>query len=290
MIREQHIKSGKYLEVKFYPIFSDGSPVPRGPKSKVSTKAQAEYNKRQSAKHLVRLILANFDERDLLMHPTYDQAQAPLSLEQAKRDITNYIRRIKTLRKSLLKTTTKELRKDPKNAALKKRQKLLLRPFKYAYGIEVVEYKSGPYKGKCNYHFHLFMTGWGGNDRDEAEEAWGKGIRTNCNRFRPKVFGPESAARYIAKAPAGSRRFSCSKNMDKPIEEPPRDGVVSGLDVERMVKRHAEDRRYWERRHRGYEFLGFEQPAEKCYNEYNGFYYLTVKFYRKEPEKTKRRL
>lgn len=289
MIREQHIKSGKYLEVKFYPLFADGTPVPRGPKKKVSTKAQSEYNKRQSVKHMIRLILANFDERDLLMHPTYDPTQAPMTLEQAKRDIANYIRRIKTLRRTLQKQLERSLKTDPHNEALKERRRLLRRPFKYAYGIEVVEYKSGPYKGRCNYHFHLFMTGWGGNDRDAAEAAWTKGMRSNCNRFRPKVFGPEAAARYVAKAPAGSRRFSCSKNMDKPVEEAPKDGEVSALDVERMVKRHAEDRHYWERRHRGYEFLGFEKPPSECYNEYNGYYYLTVKFYRKEPEKRKRK-
>jgi len=283
MIREQRIKSGKMLEVKFYPVFSDGREIPRGPKRKKTDKAQAEYNKKQSIKQLVRLINANFDESDLLMHPTYTPFEAPRTLEEARRDIVNYLRRVKNFRKNLLKKVCEKLKQNRDDEDLKAQKKKLSAPFKYAYGIEVVEYKSGPLKGKFNFHFHLFMTGWGGRDRDEAELMWNKGIRTNCDRFRPKLWGPESAARYVAKAPAGSRRFSCSKNMDKPIEEEPRDGKVTPLEVERMVKRHSEDRTYWENRHKGYEFLGFEKAPEECYNAYNGFYYLTVKLYKKDP-------
>ena len=282
MIREQHIRSGKLLEVKFYPVFSDGTEIPRGPKRKTSLKAQKDYNDRQAIKAFVRLINANFDESDLLAHLTYATGQAPATEADARRDMTNYIRRVKTLRASLLKKVREQLRRDPENAELRERKKKLSAPFKYAYGVEVVEYKSGARKGQSNYHFHLFMTGWGGRDRDEAEKLWTKGIRCNCDRFRPRAFGPEAAARYVAKAPAGVRRFACSKNMEKPIIEPPKDGKVSAREVERMVKQRSEDRTYWENRHRGYEFLGFEKSPEDCYNEYNGQYYLTVKLYKKD--------
>ena len=282
MIREQHIRSGKLLEVKFYPVFSDGRELPRGPKRKVSLKAQKDYNDRQAIKAFVRLVNANFDETDLLAHMTYAQELAPATEADARRDMTNYIRRVKTLRAALLRRVKEQLRRDPDNAELRGRQKKLSAPFKYAYGVEVVEYKTGARKGQCNYHFHLFMTGWGGRDRDEAEKLWTKGERCNCDRFRPRAFGPEAAARYVAKSPAGVRRFACSKNLDKPIVEPPRDGKVSARDVERMVKQRSEDRAYWEKRHRGYEFLGFEKAPAECYNEYNGQYYLTVKLYKKD--------
>ena len=275
MIREQRIRSGKLLEVKFYPVFADGRQIPRGPKRNKTAKAQAEYNKRQS-------VNANFDESDLLMHPTYTPAEAPLTEEEARRDMVNYLRRVKAHREKRLKQVTEELRKTPDDPERKAQKKKLSAPFRYAYGIEVVAYKSGPLQGRLNFHFHLFMTGWGGRDRDEAERLWKKGIRANCDRFRPKLWGPEAAARYIAKAPVGSRRFSCSKHMAKPISEEPRDGAVTPLEVERMVKRHSEDRAYWERRHKGYEFLGFEKPPRECYNEYNGFYYLTVKLYKRD--------
>ncbi len=288
MIREQHIKSGKLLEVKFYPVFSDGTPIPRGPKRKESKKAQKDYNDKQAIKNFVRLINANFDENDLLAHLTYLPENAPDTEEEARRDMSNYIRRAKTLRQREYNRIVKQLKKHPDDEDLKARKKKLSAPFKYAYGVEVVEYKSGAKMGMKNYHFHLFMTGWGGRDRDDAEKLWTKGIRCNCDRFRPRAFGPEAAARYVAKAPAGVRRYSCSRNMDKPVIEPPRDGKTSARDVERMVKQRSEDREYWERRHRGYEFLGFEKSPEHCYNEYNGYYYLTVKLYKKEkPPKPK---
>lgn len=286
MIREQHIKSGKFLEVKFYPVFADGTPIPRGPKKKKSTKAQKDFNDRQAIKNFVRIINANFDETDLLAHLTYLPENAPQSEEEARRDMVNYIRRVKTLRKRESDRIVALLKKQPDNEDLKARKKKLKAPFKYAYSVEVVEYKSGTRKGTKNYHFHLFMTGWGGRDRDEAERLWTKGERCNCDRFRPRIFGPEAAARYVAKSPSGVRRFSCSKNMDKPVIEPPKDGNVTARDVERMVKQRSEDRSYWERRHRGYEFLGYEKTPENCYNEYNGYYYLTVKLYKKETQKS----
>lgn len=290
MIREQHIKSGKLLEVKFYPVFSDGTPIPRSPKNKTSTKAQKRFNDRQAIKKFVRLINANFDETDLLMHPTYLPQNAPATEAEARRDMTNYLRRVKTFRQREYARVVKLLQKNPHDGELKAQKKKLEAPFKYAYGLEAVEYKSGSKKGMKNYHFHLFMSGWGGRDRDEAEKLWTHGIRCNCHRFRPREFGPEAAARYVAKAPAGVRRFSCSKNMDKPICKVMGDGAVTHWQVERMVKQRSEDRAFWERRHRGYEFLGFEKEPADCYNEYNGCYYLTVKLYKKERPKPKRKV
>lgn len=282
MIREQRIRAGKLLEVKFYPVFADGTPIPRGPKRKTSTKAQKEYNDRQAIKGFVRLINANFDEGDLLAHLTYTAERAPASESEARRDMANYVRRVKTLRAAILRQVKEQLRLRPDDEELRDRKKKLTAPFKYAYGLEATECKSGARKGMRNYHFHLFMSGWGGRDRDEAERLWSKGERCNCDRFRPRAFGPEAAARYVAKAPSGARRFSCSKNMDKPVTEEPRDGGVTPSEVERMVKQRSEDRSFWEKRYRGYEFLGFEKPPAECYNEYNGYYYLTVKLYEKD--------
>ena len=165
MIREQRIKSGKLLEVKFYPVFSDGTPIPRGPKKKESSKAQKEFNDKQAIKKFVRVINANYDEGDLLAHLTYIQGNAPETETEARRDMTNYMRRIKSHRAAEYKRVVNQLKKYPDDKLLKAQKKKLSAPFKYAYSVEVVEYKSGPKKGMKNYHFHLFMTGWGGNDR-----------------------------------------------------------------------------------------------------------------------------
>ena len=96
MIREQHIVSGKLLEVKYYPVFSDGKPLPRSPKTKESSKAQIDYNNKLAVKKIIRTVNANFDNTDLFVHPTYSTGCSPQSEEEARRDYNNYIRRIKT--------------------------------------------------------------------------------------------------------------------------------------------------------------------------------------------------
>ena len=96
MIREKHTKSGKLLEADFFPVFSDGRRVPsRAPKTNRSTAEQARYNRRQAVKKMVRIINTNFDSEDIIMHPTYEQAKAPQSIEEARRDLVNYLRRVK---------------------------------------------------------------------------------------------------------------------------------------------------------------------------------------------------
>lgn len=82
------IKSGRLLEVDYYPAWDNGKRIPaRMPKKKRSTEEQARYNYRQTVKKVIRLVNANFDSTDILMHPTYIQEQAPESEEQARRDI-----------------------------------------------------------------------------------------------------------------------------------------------------------------------------------------------------------
>ena len=76
--RERKIKSGKLLEVDFYPVFDDGRKVPtRAPKTKRSTPEQEKYNQNQAIKKFVRLVNANFDGEDVFMTVTYNTGQAP---------------------------------------------------------------------------------------------------------------------------------------------------------------------------------------------------------------------
>ena len=251
MIRERRIKSGRLFEADFYPVFRDGRRMPdRAPKAKRSSKEQAEYNKRQAEKKLIRLVNANFDTGDILMHITYDSSMAPQTESEARRDIQNYLRRIKQYRK---------------------REKLS--ELKYIYVIETQTYKTGVNAGRANWHFHIFMSGM---DRDIAENMWGKGIRVNADRFQPERFGPEAAAKYISKDPQGAKRYSCSRNLKKPIMQKPRDGKIARRSVEKLAKERIDDREYWERRYKGYRFI-------KCYarqNEYNGHWYVSVIMYR----------
>lgn len=273
--RIKQTKSGRLLEVDMYPIYPSGRKLPtRAPKSKPSTKEQAKYNHNQAIKQTVRMINANFDTGDIIMHPTYEQDKAPQRYEDAARDIGNYIRRVKTKREAERKRIGKLLRQNPKDTKLKQQYKKLQAPFKYYISIEEVKYKSGRRAGRSNWHFHLFMTG--GIDCDTLEDMWPNGMRTNADRFQPERFGPEAAARYISKDPQGRKRFRHSLNLVKPKVPKPKDGTITRRGVERIAKERVDDRAYWERKYKGYRFI-------RCftrYNEYNRHWYVSAIMYR----------
>ena len=100
MQREKRTVSGRLLEADFFPVFRSGRAMPtRAPKEKQSSAAQAKYNRQQAIKKLIRLVNANFDDGDYLMHPTYAQAQAPKDWDEAQKNIRNYVRRVRDARK-----------------------------------------------------------------------------------------------------------------------------------------------------------------------------------------------
>ncbi len=282
MIREKHIKSGKLFEADFYPVWDDGRRMPsRAPKTKPSTAAQAKYNKLQAVKKLVRLINTNFDEQDIIMHPTYEQAKAPQCEEDARKDLVNYLRRVKNRRVSELKKVEKALAALPDTEALaeqrkelENRRRKLMAPFKYVYCIEKVEYKTGRYAGRDNWHFHLFITG--GIPRNILEAMWSNGLRTNADQFQPEKYGPEAIAKYMAKDPQGAKRWVCSRNLDKPVESKPKDGKISRRGVASMAQLRVDDAAYWEKRYKGYKFI----RCYSRYNDYNGHWYVSVVMYR----------
>lgn len=282
MIAEKKIKSGPLLEADFYPAFSNGRHKPsRAPKHKPSTAEQAKYNYNQAVKKTIHTVNANFDNEDIFMSPTYEPSFAPLNEEQTYRDISNYLRRIKYAREIALKRATAELAHLPNipvfkemRQRLKKQLRKLRAPFRYYYTIEKVMYKTGPHKGKPNYHIHIFLTG--GLDPKEYERQWPTGLRTNANRFQPEKFGPEAAARYIMKDPEGKRRIKHSRNLIKYDPPPGHPAGISPAGLERIAKQRADDAGYWERKYRGYKFV-------RCfprYNPYNGYWYVSVIMYK----------
>lgn len=279
MIREKKTKSGKLLEIDYYPIYGDSRHVNHQPLRK-STEAQEKYNKLQAQKKIVRLVNANFWNDDVLLTLTYKPADSPLDDKQAKRDITNYLRRVKYFREKKAKDLKKQIKAQPKNKKLKADLKKASEPMKYIYAFECKTYKKGKRKGQKSYHFHLFLTGCGSGDRDEYEKLWNG--RTNADRFQPESFGPDAAAKYIAKgdgATQGQKKYVCSKNLVKPVQKV-RDDKVSKRKTELMATRHSEDREYWERRYKGYKFL-------KCYarwNEYNMNWYISVVMYKTDED------
>ena len=278
MEREKITKSGRLLEVDFFPVWSDGRRMPSHPPvRKLSSEAQQKYNHQQAIKRAVRIVNANFSSGDIFMHPTYFQDMAPQTEAEATRDINNYFRRVKTKRAAELKQTEILLAERPNDKKLLKKREKLLQPFKYYYSLEQVTYKTGIRKGKINWHFHIFMTG--GIERDTLEDMWPKGMRANADRFQPERFGAEAAARYISKDTQGRRRLRGSKNLEKPKTKT-KDGRITARGVERLAKQRIDDRAYWENRYKGYYFV-------RCFsrfNNYNGHWYVSVVMYKPEKD------
>lgn len=261
MIREKQIKSGRLFETSFYPVYDSGRRMKEKKERKeISSEEQQAYNRKRAEKKFIRLVNCNFDNEDIFLHLTYDPVNAPLSEEGARKDVTNYLRRIKRYRK-----------------------KQGLPDLKYIYVLEQKVYKTGRYAGLVNWHCHMFMNG-GGFTRDMAEDMWTKGM-TNADRYQPDTFGPETAAKYLCKDPQGKKRFVTSKNLKKPVESKPKDGKVGRRTVEKMAKLHCDDKEYWERRYKGYNFI----KCDAHYNEYNGHWYVSVVMFKHKSQQQVRK-
>ncbi len=286
MFNEKKIVSGKLLEVDIYPCWSDGRAMPvRVPKQKRSTVEQEKYNRNQAIKKSVHLINANFDDNDYILVLTFHPSMAPQTIEELTDLIRNYINRLRRRRKSELKRVIKMLKLLPDDESFERQRKELLlkkskleAPLKYYYTREMVTYQRGEYKGKNNFHAHIFITG--GIDRNEMEELWPYGSRCNADRFQPHRFGPEAMAKYMMKDPQGAKSYICSKNLDrssliKPKVKPFR---MSPGNVAKTAQERETDREYWEKKYKGYRFI----RCYSRYNEHNGQWYISVIMYRND--------
>lgn len=245
--RERRYYCGDYLEVDMFPVFPVAKS--RSKKKNPTSEVQQKLNEHNAEQKLVRLLNANFTSEDIEIHLTYANENLPQTDEEAARDIQNFLRRVKRLRK--------------KND---------LPDLKY---ICVTE---GGTEGK-RYHFHVTMNG--GLDRDELEKLWGFGY-ANSRRLQFNENGVEGLARYITKQfrekkEGGEtifrKRWTASKNLVNP---PPkdRDGRISA----KKVKALAEESYgfSFENLYPGYSFAS----CKPFHNDVNGGYYLVVRLYK----------
>lgn len=258
LYHEKKIKSGKMLEIDFYPVHKNGNKQGTD-RSKAQKKAQDDYNLKKSERELIRRVNCNFDNGDLFVHLTYMQKKAPQSYEEAKKDINNYLRRVNNWRK---------------NNGLDKA--------KYIIIIEEQIYKTGERAGQSNFHFHIFLSKM---PRDIAEHIWNKG-RCNADRYQPDTFGQTAAAQYCAKDPRGKKRFICSRNCVKPKESEPKQRELSRRKIQNMCEVYAHDSSYWQRQYPGYAFC----ESFPVLNPYNGKWYLRVEMRKIDQPKTKKKL
>lgn len=201
--RSRTIKAGNVLEVEIFPIWNTQNEV-REAKKHTTQEAQKNLNDKNAKKKFIRKINANFTEEDLCVTLTYSNGFVP-DEEQARRDIRNYLRRVREYRR--------------KNG---------LPELKYAYVIEF----GGKDGRRKRVHHHVIMSGM---DRDKAEALWNGRGYANARRLQPDDYGLEALARYMTKEPNGGKRWAASKNLvDPKITEA--DTKISRRKVEQMAE------------------------------------------------------
>lgn len=194
-IRQRIWRCGQYAEVELYPVFQP--PGKRRAKCRPTTECQQRINQRDAERKLARLIRTNFGEGDLEIDLTYAR---PESAEGAMKGLKKYLAKIR----EMYRAAGAELR--------------------YVYTAE-----QGRISGRV--HFHMVL-GLGPLSRDALESLWGHGY-ANARRLRMDETGVTGLAAYIAKkgkvrkpAELGKRRWSCSKNLIRPVAET-RDGACT---------------------------------------------------------------
>lgn len=188
-------EAGSQIEIDIYPTFNVRHDMPRTQRKRESRPTQKNLNDKRAKRHLNNLASANFGKGDLWGTFTYRQGEEPEDIDTAERLFGNFIRRV--------------------NRRRKKQSKGNLR---YIY---VTEWSDDPQKGVRVHHHMIFD---GETDRDEIENLWTHGDRTETKRLVPD---PDThitgLVKYITKdikgeeRPKHKRRWKTSKGLKKPI-------------------------------------------------------------------------
>lgn len=234
--REKKIDCGPYREIDIIPrseAADDAVRKRRRKRLRVTSPKQQGLNDKNAKRYLLQLLNGNFGAEDLHVSLTYDGESLPETVEQAEETVRNYLRRVAYRRK-----------------------KLGLPPLKY---ILITE--RGSRSGRI--HHHVVMNG--GIPRDEVEMMWTArrinwrkvgtpGYRieqlgyVNADRLRPTEAGLEELSKYLTKDPKGKKRWSSSRNLERPMELPPADHKYTRRRVIQLATLPPEEREAWFRR------------------------------------------
>lgn len=248
----KEIRSGDQLELEIYPEFTrkQACRIPTEAMRARNRKARQNLNERNSRKMCERVINANFTNQDIWATFTYDEDHLPTSMDEAVRNMQNYIRRLNSHRK-----------------------KRGLPNVRYVYTTEVSE--------KGRYHHHIVMDG--DMSMDEVESTWTKGSRNQVRRLSKDKDGLTGMAMYITKEKKGKARkkWTSSRGLKRP-EESVNHYKFTKKDVQRAAVspdtiREKMDRLYGPE---GYTF----SRVQVRYNKVNGGLYVYARMHRSEKE------
>ena len=247
-MREVKYYCGGYLRVHQFPVRKSASGK-RGKRQNVTSDIQARLNAKNAFHRMADLLHTNFTADDLAVTFSYTDDDMPETVDDAQRNMQNYIRRVKRRFKSEIK---------------------------YIYITE--QARSG------RIHHHLVISG-GNFTRDELEKMWKFGY-CNSRRLQFNENGLEGLAKYFVKEPAKKannkiiRRWNSSKKLKQPTVRS-NDYRISRKTAKR-INYHPQDREFIESLYPGYCLNRCEtSPA----NEFSAGIFLTIYLYKKKEKK-----
>lgn len=210
-------RAGRSLEVLCHPITTLSREARREVKRRKSTPAMERLNARNTERHVMRLLEANFTAAAYFVTGTYAYPMEDYGL-------CNLAEISDTYEKRGLPWEAERVRMDVRNLTAKLRRRVVkaagtAEGFKWLYCIE--EGKQPPAEGlPRKYHFHGVIEG-PGLSREIIEALWPHGY-VRAIPFKLEDDGPARLARYIRKQRKGGRWWSHSRNL---ISPPPRESV-----------------------------------------------------------------
>ena len=93
-------KNPEYIEIDLFPCLEQGSRFGRKGKEKVTAPKQRNLNAKRARRYFCLLLKTNFTEGDIHVTLTYNAKFLPKTIEQAEREVKNYLRRIANARKT----------------------------------------------------------------------------------------------------------------------------------------------------------------------------------------------
>lgn len=252
----KEIRSGEQLEVEIYPEFTkqQEKEIPTEGMKKKQRQAQRNLNEKNSRKQCERIINANFGDRDIWATFTYTDDEMPDTMEQAERDMKNYIRRLNYQRK-----------------------KQGLKNVRYVYVTECSD--------KGRFHHHIVLDG--DMSMDTVEETWKLGRRNQVRRLDKDENGLTGMAKYITKEKKAKsqKKWKASKGLKQP-EEKVNHYKFRKKDVDEVIRNHncLKDKLLKWYGQEGYIYTS----QEIRYNDFNGRYYIYARL-RKQIERSGKR-
>ncbi len=248
--------TGDRVDIDIYPAFREPKKSGRRARYKKTSEAQANCNYYTAQRRLIRLVHMNFKGGDWVLTLTYDNGWYPDTEEIARRDMRNYLERMRRL----YRMNGEEL--------------------KYIYVTS-----RGEQTGRL--HHHMICNALKGVEKAQLKKLWKKGKRMEAERLELSQTGCADLSVYLARQPdVMRRRWVSSKNLVQPRAEEYKKPRAFGKYGRNFTKADCEDlfrhnysmEKLWEM----FPQLYLCDDYDARYNAVNGEFYLHFRFYKRD--------